>query len=168
MRPLRVRTGAAERHSRDSGAVLVLAIGFVLLVSAIAAALAALIMSSTATGSTLETLRNRQYAADAGIQYAITQVRESARAESSPCGTTGYTSRLNNVDVRVDCMNAVSVIGGSDNVVLAQRNVIFVACLDNGDPCTDANTIIRAQVNFEQRYDSTVTKTFIQSWSVNR
>jgi hypothetical protein len=148
--------------------VLILAIGFVLMVSAIAAALAALILSSTATGATLEKLRNRQYAADAAIQYAITQVRDTARAESSPCGSTGYVSTLNQVDIRVDCANAIGVVGGTDNAVLSQRNVIFVACLDVGQACTDTSTIIRAQVNFEQRYDSSVTQTFVQSWSVNR
>lgn len=163
--PLRTRRTPDQQ---DAGAVLILAIAFVLMVSAIAASLAALIMSSTATGSTLETLRNRQYAADAAVQYAITQVRDTARAEATPCGTTGYVTTLNGSDIRVDCMNAVSVVGGTDNVVLAQRNIIFLACLDNDVPCTDASTIIRAQVNFQQRYDSTVTKTFIQSWSVNR
>lgn len=152
----------------DSGAVLILAIAFVLLVSAIGAALAALIMSSSATENTLAQVRNRQYAADAAIQQAITQVRSRARAEASPCGTTGYTLTLNGVDVRVDCANALAVVGGSDNVVLAQRNVIFIACLNSGATCTDSTSIIRAQINFEQRYDNSVTKTFVQSWSVNQ
>lgn len=162
------RRSAVPGGQSDEGAVLILAIGFVLLVSAIAAALAALIMSSTATGTTLEKVRNQQYAADAAIQFAITQVRDTARAESAPCGSAGYTSSLNSVDIRVDCSNAVTVIGDPNNTVLAQRNVIFVACVNTGEPCTNAATIIRAQVNFEQRYDSSVTKTFVQSWSVNR
>lgn len=150
---------------RDSGAALLLAIGFVLLVSAISAALAALIMTNSRTGVVLDSVRNRQYAADAAIQDAIVRVRLLDRANAPTCG---YESTLNDIDIRVDCGNAVSVVGTGENLVLSQRNVIFVACLDTNSPCDEANTIIRAQVNFEQRYTDSVTKTFIQSWSVNR
>uniref|UniRef100_A0A6J7NNM1 Unannotated protein n=1 Tax=freshwater metagenome TaxID=449393 RepID=A0A6J7NNM1_9ZZZZ len=150
---------------RDRGAVLLLAIGFVLLVSAISAALAALVMSSSATGNTLEKVRNRQYAADAAIQDAIIRVRTLERGSPPTCG---YTSTLNDVAIRVDCANALGVVGDTDNAVLAQRNVIFEACRDTGSACTEDQIIIRAQINFEQQYGNTVTKTFVQSWSVNR
>lgn len=149
----------------DRGAALLLAIGFVLLVSAISAALAALIMTNSRTGVVLDSVRNRQYAADAAIQDAIVRVRLLDRATSPSCG---FESTFNEFDIRVDCGNAISVVGTGDNVVLSQRNVIFVACEDTNSPCDDADVIIRAQVNFEQRYTDNVTKTFIQSWSVNR
>ena len=142
-----------------------MAIGFVLLVSAISAALAALIMSNSRTGTTLDSVRSRQYAADTAIQDAITRVRVLDRATEPSCG---YVSTVNELDIRVDCGNAVAVVGTGDNVVLSQRNVIFVACEDTNAPCADSDIIIRAQVNFEQRYSNDVTKTFIQSWSVNR
>ena len=61
-----------HRHD-DRGAALILAIGFILLISAIVGGLAALITSSLDNRGTLDTIRNRQYAADAGIQDAITQ-----------------------------------------------------------------------------------------------
>ena len=160
-------TGVSKRqaHTADSGAALLLAIGFVLLVSAISAALAALIVSSTATGSTLELVRNRQYAADAAIEYAINEVRLTNLSDDPTCGDS---RTFNNVDIHVDCRYAISVFGTDNNEVLSQRNVIFEACKDVGSACTDENVIIRAQVNFEQRYTGQVTKTFIQSWSVNR
>jgi hypothetical protein len=68
----------------------------------------------------------------------------------------------------VDCGYAVTVVGNPDNQVLSQRNVIFVACADTGSTCASNESIIRAQVNFEQKLSGEVTKTFIQSWSVNR
>ena len=152
-------------RQRDEGAALLLAIGFVLLVSAISAALAALIMTNSRTGEVLDSVRNRQYAADAAIQDAIVRIRLLDRATPPTCA---FTSTFNEFDIRVDCGNALSVVGTGDNEVLSQRNVIFVACRDTGNPCSDEEIIIRAQVNFEQRYFDDVTKTFIQSWSVNR
>ena len=149
----------------DRGAVLLLAIGFVLLVSAISAALAALVMSSSATGNTLEKVRNRQYAADAAIQDAIIRVRTLERGTPPTCG---YTTTLNDVAIRVDCANALGVVGDTENAVLAQRNVIFEACRDTGSVCAEDQIIIRAQINFEQQYGNSVTKTFVQAWSVNR
>lgn len=154
-------------HDRDHdrGAALLLAIGFVLLVSAIAAALAALITSSTSNSISLEEIRNRQYAADAAVHDAITKVRALDRSVPPTCG---YQSELNDVEIRVDCENAITVLPSNDNQVLGQRNIIFVACPDTGSACDGSEVIIRAQVNFEQRFDGAVTRTFIQSWSVNR
>lgn len=152
---------------RDRGAALILAIGFVLMISAIAGGLAALIATSFENRSSLEGLRNRQYAADAAIQDAITQVR-TVTDRSLPVTCAGFTTNLNSVTIRVDCAKAYGIAPGTDNLVLSQRNVIFNACLDTGSACTDASTIIRAQVSFEQLYAGAVTTTFVQSWSVNR
>ena len=80
----------------------------------------------------------------------------------------GIIGSFNQFDIRVDCRNAIGVVGTANNEVLAQRNVIFVACTSTGSACGDTDTLIRAQVNFEQKYKGAVTKTFIQSWSVNR
>jgi hypothetical protein len=52
-------------------------------------------------------------------------------------------------------------------LVVAQRNVVLSACNDVGSSCLDAAVIIRAQVNFQQ-VAGVVTKTYVQSWSVNR
>ncbi len=168
-----------HRHE-DRGASLILAIGFVLMVSAIVGGLAALITSGINNRSTLQTVRDRQYAADAGIQDAITTVRAitdrsgNYACDPSSVGTyVPYISGLNSISIRVDCVKAYAVtasgVTGSstDNYVLAQRNIIFNACVNTGSACLDANVIVRAQVNFEQLYGVGVTKTFVQSWSVN-
>ena len=163
-------TPHVHRHE-DRGASLILAIGFVLMVSAIVGGLAALITSGLNNRSTLQTVRDRQYAADAGIQDAITTVR--AITDRSTAITCGYVSTLNSISIRVDCAKAYAVtasdVTGSatDNFVLAQRHLIFNACVNTGSACVDANVIVRVQVNFEQLYAGGVTKTFVQSWSVN-
>ena len=149
---------------RDRGSALLLAIGFVVMVGAICAGLAALATSSMNNRATLQLVRNRQYAADGAIEQSIAQVRPLTCA--SPAGSIPNT--LNGVAIRVDWVNACGVVKSSDNgTVVSQRNVIFSAyCLN---PATDANcnfidVIIRAQVNFQQ----SPSTTFVQSWSVNR
>ena len=52
---------------KDSGAALLLAIGFVLMIGMISGGLIALATSSMNNRATLELLRNREYAADGAI-----------------------------------------------------------------------------------------------------
>ena len=156
----------APRHE-DRGAALILAIGFMLFVGAITASLAFLISSGFANRGTLERVRDREFAADAAIQDAITSVRlVTDRSAEVTCA--GQRTTLNGVTIRVDCASAAGLTGGTDNLVLSQRNLIFTACEDTGVPCTEETAVIRAQVNFEQRYGKNVTKTYVQSWSVNK
>ena len=60
-----------ETSTRDRGASLILAIGFVLLIGLIVGALTTLIASSANNRVSLINLRDRQYAAEAGIEEAI-------------------------------------------------------------------------------------------------
>jgi hypothetical protein len=158
-------TPTSHRSDRDSGAALLLAIGFVLMISAISGGLIALAISSLNNRGDLEQVRNRQYAADGAIEKAISDVRGATCA--SPSGVT--MDRLNSMDIRVDWTNACGVVQGPEGTVLAQRNVVFSACVkpQPDGVCPDAAIIIRAQVNFEQGLGA-VTKTYVQSWSVNR
>ncbi|HEY0519762.1 MAG TPA: hypothetical protein VGC84_09755 [Ilumatobacteraceae bacterium] len=154
----------------DSGAALILAVAFVVMVGAISGGLASLATSGLNNRNTLEVIRNREYAADGAIENAIAQVRTSTCA--STAGTLVDAS-MNAVSIRVDWLNACGVVQSPDGSVVAQRNVIFTACVDISSPCSDtavpvAPVIIRAQVNFEQPLGGAVTKTFVQSWSVNR
>ena len=150
----------------DRGAALVLAIGFVVMVGGIGAGLAALVSSSLNNRTALEQIRDRQYAADGAIEIAIAQQAE--RAASACAGDTGATSvTLNEVAIRVEWQNACAVVRGGDGLLYAQRNLLFVACSDTGAGCGD-DSIIRAQVNFEQDPSGGVTRTSIQSWSVQR
>ena len=164
-----------QRHSdrtaeRDRGAALFIAIGFVFMVGAIAAGLVSITTSSLNDRVALTTVRNRQYAADGAIEQAITQVRTQGGAALSSCSAAGgnLVSSINTVSVRVDWKNACAVIRGSDGSPVAQHDVVFSACLNSGAPCNGAAVIINAEVNFEQGSSGAVTKTYVQSWSVNR
>lgn len=63
-----------------------------------------------------------------------------------------------NYSIRVECTPAPT----QTRLGFLQRNAIFTACLDTGAACTDASTIVRAQINFSDSGSTTV-----QAWSVN-
>lgn len=163
-------TRRARREHEDRGAALLLAVGFVVMIGAIAGGLAGLATSGVSNRTTLGLVRNREYAADGAIENAISQVRLLTCA--SPSGFI-TDATLNSVSIRVDWVNACGVVQITDGSIVAQRNVIFAACLNTGSPCSDiavpaAPVIIRAQVNFQQGPVGAVTKTYVQSWSVDR
>ncbi len=154
----------ARTPHKDSGAALLLAIGAVLMISAIGAGLIGAAVSSLQNRSSLELLRNREWAADSAIEQAITQVRSldcSTATGSTPDTTNGVGIR---VDWATDCAHGVLT---SDGTMYLQRNVAFAACLDTFPACNSTNVIIRAQVNFEPQAGP-VTKTVVQYWTVNR
>jgi type II secretory pathway pseudopilin PulG len=157
-----MNTRCRRRRGNDSGAALLLAVGAVLMVSAIIAGLTAAAASSLQNRNSLETLRNREWAADSAIELAITQVRPldcSAASGSTPDATNGVAIR---VDWATDCSTGVPTSDGSNYL---QRNVVFSACLNQSAQCQEVDVIIRAQVNFEPQ-TGTVIKTSVQSWSV--
>jgi hypothetical protein len=161
------------RH-RDSGAALIMVIGFILMVGMIGGGLIGLATTGLNNRSTLQMVRDRQYAADAAINQAIADAR--ARPPVTPCtaatGTATYL-KLNStgVSIRVDwdnsCVN--NKVKSSDGNFYPQRNIIFSAfCGDQtAANCNFPDVIIRAQVNFEPAAGTT-TKTYVQSWSVTR
>jgi hypothetical protein len=158
----------------DSGASLILAIGFVLMVSLMVGGLVSLATTGLNNRGSLQLVRDRQYAADAGITQAIADTRALAPASC----TVGTGSNIyqtapipNNVAIRVDWDNAcaTNTVKSSDGTFFPQRNVVFSACVNPATNvrCDAADVIIRAQVNFEPA-SGAVTKTYVQSWSVNR
>lgn len=162
------RAGADD--GRDRGAALIVAVGFVVMIGAISAGLASLVTSSMNNRITLTQLRDRQYAADGAVEVAIAEVRSLGTGLAASCGGVGgsTSSTLNDVAIRVDWHDACGAVRGSDGTIVAQRNVIFAACVDEGMVCTEDRVLVRAQVNFEQGATGDVTSTFVQSWSVNR
>lgn len=159
---------------QDSGASLILALGFVLMVSLIVGGLVGLATSGLNNRSTLQLVRDRQYAADAGITQAIADARgrpPTACTAVPPSGRDIYLTKLNNVAIRVDWDNSCPLLRGanSDGSDFPQRNVIFSACINPATDvkCNVADVIIRAQVNFDPA-SGAVSKTYVQSWSVNR
>jgi hypothetical protein len=113
--------------------------------------------------SSLEILRNREYAADGAIELAITQARGSDCSSTGPLTDTTFGPAIR-VDWTTECSTGVPRSVGI--IPYPQRNVVFSACLDKSPAkCLDADVIIRAQVNFEPQ-TGTVVKTSVQSWSV--
>jgi hypothetical protein len=160
-----VRRDGRPAHA-DSGASLILCIGFVLMIGAICAGLVGLATSGLNNRTTLQRVRDRQYAADGAIEQAIALVRPLSCSASN---AFIVDASLNGVAIRVDWVNACGVVqSSSDGTVVAQRNVVFSACESTGAACSAANVIIRAEVNFQQAGTGGVTKTYVQSWSVNQ
>ena len=162
-----------EHRHEDRGAALILAIGFVVMIGAISAGLAGLVTSSINNRVGLVRVRDRQYAADGAIEQAIAVVRRSMDKNGAGCSKGApandtSSSMLNDVTIRVDWRNACGVTRTADGLLVSQHNVIFLACADVGTACTDDGAIITTQVNFEQQVSGRVTRTAVQSWSVNQ
>lgn len=168
MNRLRTRTRRRVRRGTDRGAGLLLAIGFVTMIGGITAGLTGMITSGLQNRITLDAVRDRQYAADAAIESTIAQVRGLDRATTGACSSSGgsTTSTLNGSTIHVDWRTACTVVRGADGVVVSQRNAVFNACIDTGAACATNAVLINAQVNFEQGASGSVTKTYVQSWSV--
>jgi hypothetical protein len=158
------------RGTDDRGAALILAIAFVVMIGTIGAGLANLITSSANNRVSLQTLRNREYAADGAVEVAVAMVRALDRSSAASCSATDGTSAstINAVPIRVDWRAACSVVRGDGGELFAQRNVVFEACADMGATCTATAVIVRAQVNFRDDQSGNVAGTYVQSWSVNR
>jgi hypothetical protein len=167
------------RARRDeTGATLLLALGFMVVLGLIAVGMLSNIESGLHSRIAFDSGRNREYLADSAIQNAITQVRMiQSSSDLGPglrtsCGPYAYPSSSNDqIDVYCSNMFQFSRSG------FQQRNVVFYACLHGAD-CTSTpamatrNSIIRAQVNFQVVGTGTgtqlnVTRTWTQSWSVN-
>ena len=171
----------ARARRDERGATLILVIAFMLVMGGIGAAVTSSVTTGLNGRIVLDQVRNRQYAADAGIESAIAAVRGLPLPGYSPCGDPpGYASSLNGIAIRVDCVNKLSTVATADGS-FPQFNVNFTAC--DADPadatkqCGGPTTpiVIRAQVNYEGKNAGTVagvpklavTRTWVQSWSVN-
>jgi hypothetical protein len=156
----------------ESGATLLLAIAFMVVVGLIGGGVITLVSSATNGRVALDRARNREYAADGAIEGAIAQVRLNMTSgqAATPCNTLPPSPTMNGVQVRVTCTFAPAIT----TTRYLQRNVIFTAqCAAVSAPvCPDTNVIIRAQVNYASPSvlsdpSITVDHTYIQSWSVN-
>jgi hypothetical protein len=166
-----VSEAGASRARGECGAALILAIAFLVVIGGIAAAVVSSVTSGLSDRKVLDTARDREYAADGAVDYAIAKVRGLAAPGPglADCGaaTQGVFTisppapSLNNVNIRVDCANQPE----TTVALLLLRDVLFTACVDTGTPCTDAAAIVRAQVNYEGVLSGRV---IVQSWSVNR
>jgi hypothetical protein len=161
------------RAVRDQrGASLILAITFMVVVGGVSLATLSYITNGATQRKALDQARNREYAADGAVEYAIAQVRENPAILAAggpgvaPCSINPQPQKVNGFAIHVDCANAPTLAPGG----FVQRNVIFTAC-EGTAPCKPANAIVRAQINYQASSVAgtlTVTRTWVQSWSVNR
>ena len=147
-----------SRIRRDeAGATLLFVIGFMLLIGFMTTGLVTQIASSSHTRLSLDTARNREYAADAAIEADIGQVRSNMTGGQalSPCpGALRLNPGLNNVPVQVDCSYPATGYPGITLSGFVQRNVVFKACVLQpvGTPCPPAAVLIEARRQLRLRY----------------
>jgi hypothetical protein len=162
-----------SRIERDeSGATLLLAIAFLIVVGLIGGGVITLVSSASTGRVALDNTRDREYAADGAIEGAIAQVRLNMTSGSAlnPCNPLPPPPPMNNVTMHVTCAFAPTLT----TTRYLQRNVIFTAQCANPytAQCPNGNVILRAQVNYASSSLATdtsivVTRTYVQSWSVN-
>ena len=175
-----MRSPRNRPRKMNDGAALILAIVFMLVIGAITGAVLASVTSGLNDRVALDGARNREYAADGLIDHAIANARAKVATWNSSADvvtflnsatTTGcggpYQSGVggapaldgfNNTSnkLHVDCTPAP----GQTRTGALTRNAIFTAC-PGTSACTDASTIVRAQINFDSG------STIVQAWSVN-
>ena len=153
-----------SRIRRDEqGVALVLALSFMVLIGVVTTALLSSLISSVGQRSQLDDVRNRQYAAEAAVEGAIASARATPASAGLGATCTSPSRSLNGITIHVDCTN----IPIPTRTGFTQANTVFTSCVGSST-CTTANTIVRAQVNYESADGTTITKSYIQSWTVNR
>jgi hypothetical protein len=173
----------ARLRRDERGASLILAIAFMLVLGTITGGVLSAVASGYKTRGALDEARNREYAADGLVEYAIAQARTPVASwdPGSPPSVTAFLNsaaatgcggpysptignvpteaHLNGIDIRVECTPAPALTRTGH----LQRNAIFNACVDTGSACA-GSSIVRAQVNYS---DTALGPTRVQSWSVN-
>lgn len=128
----------------ERGAVLILAMVFVLIVSISILALLSLGGNSLLNTANLQSQRSIEYSADGAADAAVQAVRYSfdAYTTSGDCLPSGITAMtISGVSTTVDC-------SGSTSAYSAQTRVVnFYAC--QHATCTSGNATVEAQVTFD-------------------
>ena len=155
-------------------------IGFIVFASAITSSLVGYAATGLHDRVILDSVRNREYDADAAIENAIPQAYTPVETwvsnttslvtylQNAQCGS-GYRMNPapNGGDMTVQCTPAPTLTGPGANVPNQfQYNVIFTACRTSDVSSCSQKAIIRAQVNYSIA-SGTVQRTYIQNWSVN-
>lgn len=160
--------GAAVAE-RDPGAALIVAIGFVVMISMIAAGLTAMVTSGVGNRAILESVRNRQYAADGAVEEAIATLVDDLATSGVACGfERAQRTNANSIDIRVETLVTCGAVSGPDGLPEVQLSGVFSACPETGRDCAPDDVIVRAFVGFELDGDGSPLHTSVHSWSVLR
>src|SRR5262249_36591514 len=148
--PDRVAVAVKQRRRDERGAALILAIGFIVIGTAIGAGVITMVSSGLHDRVILDNARNREYPADRPTQQAIVQIRQVTPTAGypgpafAPCPAIPPHS-LNGITIHVDCVGAP----GRTRSGYLQQNVVFTACLNSdvsGGSCPSSKIITRAQI----------------------
>jgi hypothetical protein len=128
----------------ETGAILILALVFVLLISVSIVALLTVGGNSLLVSSQLRTQRSIEYAADGATDAAVQAVRYSyntytTAADCLPESVASMT--ISGIAVTVDCSGTGPALSSQTRIVT------FYACQQTA--CTSSNAIVTAQVTFD-------------------
>lgn len=160
----------AFESSRDRGAALIVAIGFVVMIGMMGAGLTSMITSGVGNRIALEEIRDVQYAADGAVEETIATIRAGVDAATIGCDTAvapGHLA-LNGVAIRVDASVLCGAVRGADGLPVVQVNATFRACVDAGVACAGDAVVVHALVGFERDPSGDVARSNVRSWSVLR
>ena len=163
------RAPHAARPDQDPGAALIVAIGFVVMIGMIAAGLTAMVTSGVGNRAILESVRNRQYAADGAVEEAIAALVDELATGVVGCGLErAQRTNANAIDIRVETLVTCGAVSGPDGLPEVQLSGVLSACRETGRPCAPDDVIVRAFVGFGQDTDGSPLSTSVHSWSVLR
>ena len=154
----------------DSGAVLILALIFVVVTGVVGVALASLTTTNLASATSLQAKRGAEFNADAGVDAAIQLIRYNPSTNFTtgswvPCASGTPGLNMNGATVYVSCT------GGTASAPPGDRAVSIVACGSpaTGGSCPDID--ISAQVVIDDYSASGSsqlgTSVTIVSWNVS-
>lgn len=168
---MRLHRRTLEPHAadRDRGAALVVAIGFMVMIGAMAAGLTSMVTSGVGNRIALDEIRDRQYAADGAVELEVAAMRSAVGAASAVCGDVHASEHtINGVAVRVDATLNCVAVAGDDGLPVRQYVGTFDACEDTGRACSDTDVVVRALVGFETDVAGALVTTTVRGWSVQR
>jgi hypothetical protein len=159
------RIPPSRRLSDETGAVLLLALGFVAFVGLVTVVLLNYTETSARATSALRPVRSAQFAADGSVEGAINKMRQFRADSTAPCvgGFYSVSPALNGQGITLDC-SGLTVVSSST----PSMDVTFTAkCPVAGSTgCPSGVTMITAVVRFAGTPPS--VSTTVRSWSVRR
>jgi Tfp pilus assembly protein PilX len=150
-----------SRDSRDdAGAVLILALVFIIVIAVVLLALVTLSGNDLLNTSNLKAQRSLEYAADGATTAAVQAVRNSYLAYNGTVGTSGalctpqgvVITQLNGDSMIVDCTNQAYNPPTGPNPSAQTRVVNFYTCHGTSvtaGACSASNALVQAQVTFD-------------------
>jgi hypothetical protein len=159
----------------ESGAVLILALVFVIVTGIVGVALASLTSSNLMASTSLQAKRGVEFEADGAVDAAIQMVRYNGMSFSSggwqKCAPGTGALSIDNATVYVECNESPTTGPGAITPPPGGRAVEFIACNEPSLGCqaTGASIDLTAQVTFNDISDTgspqVGTSVTIVSWN---